>query len=1003
MEKARHDAFQAVYADDREACRQAFFQGVRDMLPFEATFRFDVNGSYVCWVNCNCNVIRDKGEVFIYMTYTDATAERKAREELAISERRLRCATEGASLRVIDYDIKSQTLKLSPFSAERFGSPTEIYPVPEAILPFFFEDEHDRVRQFFARIDQGEAEVSDVFWMKGVSGRAPECLRYVYTNTYDPEGRAVRAYGIVTDITAEKRLEEEYDNFLKILNSQILRDARAYFCINLTHNTCSDGVAEDFFMKFQEKGSYDDFFDSALSIFVIPEEKRLYEETYSRKALLKAFAEGQTEISHTFCVRLDRPETCWLKVVTSMRRNPRSGSVEGVTYTVDVTDHVIQKEINHKLTSTEFDYIAVTDTAEGRIDFRSMKGSMAIPLPDKGEKRSCFLNRILPLFLDEENRDGAAKALSLKTIIGALENNDAYSTTLTVRGEEGRKRRKQNTHMYLDKTKSKILAVQRDVTSIYEQEQQHRTDLEIALKAARQASTAKSEFLSRMSHEIRTPMNAIIGMNILAVQALGDDTKVADCLSKIGLSARYLLTLINDILDTSRIESGKMLLRNEKFFFSRFMETLNTIIYNQTKAKGLDYECIIDPAVDEGLIGDDMKLQQVLVNVLGNAIKFTESGKITLEVRCLERSRSLAKLRFVISDTGCGISDKDCHRIFEPFEQGDASNTAVYGGTGLGLAITKSLVELMGGLIRVRSIVGIGSEFTIDLPLQIDESVVVRPKGQLHLEKFRVLIVDDDALICQNTDVILQEIGMNGEWVTSGQEAVSKVKEHFQRNTPYHFILVDWKMPDMDGIETTRAIRRIVGPDVTIIIISAYDWQSIEEDAKAAGANMLISKPLMKTTLISAFERMLGTKEQKKNTSFPIFDFSGKRILVAEDNAINAEITKDLLELRHMTVDTVPNGLRAIEAFLQQPAGYYDAILMDVRMPFMDGLQATANIRHCSKSDAKTVPILAMTANAFDEDIEKSKAAGMNAHLSKPIEPDVLYRTLYRFIFEINR
>jgi len=504
-----------------------------------------------------------------------------------------------------------------------------------------------------------------------------------------------------------------------------------------------------------------------------------------------------------------------------------------------------------------------------------------------------------------------------------------------------------------------------------------------------------------MSHEIRTPLNAIIGMDTIAAQAVDNPEREADCISKIGLSARYLLSLINDILDMSRIESGKMLLKRESFPFPEFLSSVNNIIYPQARAKGVDYECTVSGEVSDTYIGDEMKLQQVLVNVLGNAVKFTAKGKITLNISVLGHESNQEKLRFVVSDTGCGIAEKDQQRIFDAFEQTDTSTTTAYGGTGLGLAITKNIVGLMGGRISVRSIVGVGSEFTIDVPLTVDEKSIRPASLPANLRDLHTLIVDDDLMICEQTQTILNDIGMIGEWVTNGREAVTRVKEYSVQKQFYDFILVDWKMPDMDGIETTREIRKIVGPDVTIIIISAYDWQSIETEARAAGANMMITKPLLRSTLVSAFERVLG-KEKDAAPAAVHYDFTGKRLLVAEDNDLNAEIARVLLEDKHFTVESAENGLKALEKFVKNPEGYYDAVLMDVRMPMMDGLQAAANIRHWDRPDARTIPIIAMTANAFDEDVEKSRAAGMNAHLSKPIEPELLYSTLYRLVYAGN-
>lgn len=296
---------------------------------------------------------------------------------------------------------------------------------------------------------------------------------------------------------------------------------------------------------------------------------------------------------------------------------------------------------------------------------------------------------------------------------------------------------------------------------------------------------------------------------------------------------------------------------------------------------------------------------------------------------------------------------------------------------------------------------GVGSEFTINIPLTIDEEITAAPVVNLQFTDMHTLIVDDDLVICEQTCNILKDIGMSGEWVTTGAEAVQKVRENFERAFLYDFILIDWKMPDMDGIETTRQIRKIVGPNVTIIIITAYDWESIEAEARAAGANLLISKPIFRASLVSAFEKAKGQEKEEERKEV-CYDFTGRKVLLAEDNAINAEIAKDLLEAKNFSVDLVPNGLKALEKFTCNPIGTYDAILMDIRMPLMDGLQASVNIRHWDREDAKKIPIIAMTANAFDEDIEKSRAAGMNAHLSKPIEPNIMYATLERLISDCH-
>ena len=588
-------------------------------------------------------------------------------------------------------------------------------------------------------------------------------------------------------------------------------------------------------------------------------------------------------------------------------------------------------------------------------------------------------------------------------IIRNLKTQRVFSTMYSIYDDEHRVYRKRIQYAYLDEAAGQVVMTRTDVTDIMEEQKKQQDLLESALLAAKQASSAKTEFLSRMSHEIRTPMNAIIGMSAIAAQSIGNDEEIADCISKIGISSRFLLSLINDILDMSRIESGKMLLKNENIPFEEFVNGINTICFAQAQARNIDYECTVAPDVEECYVGDAMKLQQVVMNVLSNAIKFTpEGGRVSMNISQRKRIKDNAELRFVINDTGCGISEKFIPHIFEPFAQENTSTTSNYGGTGLGLAISKNIVDMMNGQINVRSIVGVGTEFTVDVNLGITDEArhKYRERASYNFTELKALVVDDDVTVCEYTGIILKGMGVQFEWVDSGRKAIDKVTAKWKSKESFDLVLLDWKMPDMDGIETAREIRRIVGPDITIIIMTAYDWASIEHEAKLAGVNLLMSKPMFKSSLMSAFEKVFGDKKEGEHEDIVTnFDFTGKRVLLAEDHPPNVEVATKLLEHRGFAVEHAENGLRALEMFTTTPVGYYDAILMDIRMPQMDGLQAASNIRHCRKKDAKTVPIIAMTANAFEDDIEKSMAAGMNAHLAKPIEPDVLYSTLAQWIF----
>ena len=526
--------------------------------------------------------------------------------------------------------------------------------------------------------------------------------------------------------------------------------------------------------------------------------------------------------------------------------------------------------------------------------------------------------------------------------------------------------------------------------------------LRTALGAAEAANNAKTEFLSRMSHEIRTPMNAIIGMTAIALSALDNKERISDCLAKIGISARFLLSLINDILDMSRIESGRMNLAHEKFDFEEMINGLSSLFYPQAEEKGLKFNTVIEGVTEELYIGDSLRLRQILLNILSNALKFTPSGgRIQFTIRQMSRGDKDAWLRFTVSDTGIGMSKVFQKHLFESFEQENPNISIKYGGTGLGLAICKNLVTLMGGSINVHSIEGVGSEFCVDVKLGLTEESYRRKNFDiLKLRDLKTLIVDDDIVTCEHASLIMSDLGLQAEYVTSGASAVLEIEKGIREMKPYDIVLVDLKMPDMDGIQTAKAIRRLVGAETLVVVMTAYEWKEIEADARRAGVDFFITKPLFRSELVDLFEKINDFSEAvyEPETAKGEIQFAGERILLVEDNELNLEVAASLLEMKGLTIESACNGLQALEKFCSTPVGYYDAVLMDIRMPVMDGLEAARNIRLFDKSDAQTIPIIAMTANAFDEDVEKSHAAGMNAHLAKPIDPEKLFAVLQEFI-----
>ena len=527
---------------------------------------------------------------------------------------------------------------------------------------------------------------------------------------------------------------------------------------------------------------------------------------------------------------------------------------------------------------------------------------------------------------------------------------------------------------------------------------EQRESLSVALEDANQANKAKTAFLSNMSHEIRTPMNAIIGLDRIALNDPDISEMTREYLEKIGVSAQHLLSIINDILDMSRIESGRMSVKNEEFSFAKILAQINTIISGQCRDKGIEYECRVKGAVDDYYIGDDMKLRQVMINILGNAVKFTPSGgTVTFVVESTARFNGKSTLRFIISDSGIGMSQEFLPKLFNAFSQEDSSRTNRSGSTGLGMAITRSIIELMNGTISVESEKNKGTTFTVTITL-IDcdhknaqkEEIVIQP------HELSVLVIDDDPIACEHAQLVLGQVGVNCEKALSGAEGIQMAKVRLARREPYNLILVDWRMPDMDGVETTRKIRDTVGPETPVIILTSYNWEEIEDEAKAAGVDTFAAKPLFAGAVLDEFRDVF----RKKNTKLlrKTADLKGRRVLLAEDVTVNAEIMIMVLSMREIQVDLAENGRIAVEKFEENEEGYYDAVLMDMRMPEMDGLEATRRIRAMNRLDAKNIPIIALTANAFDEDVQLSMQAGLNAHLSKPIEPEALFKTLEELI-----
>lgn len=529
------------------------------------------------------------------------------------------------------------------------------------------------------------------------------------------------------------------------------------------------------------------------------------------------------------------------------------------------------------------------------------------------------------------------------------------------------------------------------------EEERQRQVLQSALDSAKAASNAKTQFLSNMSHDIRTPMNAIVGMTGIAAAHVDDRERVAQCLKKIGLSSRHLLSLLNDILDMSKIESGKMSLGNEPFNYAELVSECAELIRTSANEKQIEVTVHLSALKNENVVGDPLRIRQICLNILSNAVKYTpEGGKVLVEAR-QEHSlrRGYQSYVFKCTDNGVGMNAEFLSRLYQPFERVQDSTNSRVAGTGLGMAITKNLTDLMSGDIQVESRPGEGTTFTVTLPLRLqdveDEAV---PEEWIGV---RSMIIDDDKQICENAAELFTDMGLRPSFFTEGRAAVEYIAAEGKTDDPFRLVIVDWKMPDMDGIEVAARIRQEVGPEVPVIVLTAYDWAEIEGEARAAGVTAFLSKPFYRTKVCYLLSELSGENADEAVSSAAV-DYTGKRVLLVEDNELNREIVRELIGEMGAQIEEAVDGEEAVKAVSGSAEGYYDLILMDIQMPKMDGYEATKAIRAMDRSDARSVPIIAMTANAFEEDVRLALHAGMNAHLAKPIDTEVVWKTLNRYL-----
>lgn len=859
-------------------------------------------------------------------------------------------------------------------------------------------------------------------WQNGEKKRQFVCRallggrrRYISISAFFKDNRRNGGYAIMAfqDVDERTRKDRERTRNDRRMAAIIKSRYCSLSTVDLETGSCERFDLENGRTDRRREGRLEDYIRQGLEEHVAEADKQSFRERFSLEALRKKAETVEDFKEEIFRYRLKGMPVRWAEVYVLFLRQGEKTIVQMLGR--DITE---KKREEDRARREAMDKAAIINSLSGmffatyymdleRDTFRTItqKAEVGSVL---GDERNCTqaLQRYAETFVCPEDREEYLKQINQENLLKTLSREHPFQAfEYRMLPDESGRRAWIRATVVLAETASdgrpaRALYVAQDVTESKQQEEREQQALKEACEAANHANAAKSEFMSRMSHDIRTPMNAIIGMTAIAGRYLDDKERVADCLSKITVSSKHLLSLINEVLDMSKIESGKIDLAEEEINLSDLVGNLVTMIRPSIEEKKQNLDVRITNVEHEEVIGDSMRLQQIFTNILGNAMKYTPPGG-SIEMEIHERASSAygyASYEFIFRDNGIGMSREFQEKLFEPFSRAEDSRVSKIEGTGLGMTIARNIARRMSGDITVESELGKGTQFNVFLSLRLMNTAGPNTEK---LADLPVLVADDDETAAASTCLILENIGMQGEYVLNGRETVDRVWARRESGQDYFAVILDWKMPDMDGVETAREIRRKVGPDVPIIILSAYDWSGVEEEARSAGVNGFISKPLFKSRLVYLFNQLAGNDQESKSLSpdkpgnpLP----PGKRILLVEDNELNREIAEEILGQTGVLVESAENGKEALERFAQSQEEYYDMIFMDIQMPVMNGYEATAAIRKLPRKDAPRVPIVAMTANAFAEDVRRSRKAGMNGHLTKPLDLGALMKCLEKWL-----
>ena len=822
------------------------------------------------------------------------------------------------------------------------------------------------------------------------------------------DGSANRIAGILSNMDAEKRSLMQAQK-LAVFHRAFTSANLCEYYVNLEKNTFDTFKVESSLMTaFEQSHTWDELVKFFVDNYVIEEDKKTVTDFYNRSYITEKLKGLETELCQECRIILNGEER-WVRNV--VMRGEIEDSEYAMIFLRDITESKAETMRRMKMASDNasmelliksmvrlVDRFVVCNLEEDQYKFYNLQGEMIYK--PSGTYHD-FAGQVAAKYKTLEPLEPIDVLLSSENLRKNLtDERDIYKFEYCSLDENTYKIASFIPLEWKGTKLVKVLLASMDVSQEKKAEIESHKALKAAYRTAENASRAKTDFLSNMSHDIRTPMNAIIGLTAIAGANIENQDKVIECLGKITKSSRHLLGLINEVLDMARIESGKMSLAEEDFNLSELVDNLVTLTKPGIDEHRHNFEVHIEHIEHEAVCGDSLRIQQVFVNLMSNAVKYTpDGGNITFSIK--EKPNGFSELgcyEFSIEDNGIGMTPEYQKIMFEPFSRADDHRTTKVQGTGLGMAIARNIINLMNGNITVDSTLNKGTKITVTIYLKLQESEKEQEKELINLP---VLVVDDDKTCCESTVATLKDIGIEGEWVLTGKEAVERCYARHEMNSDYFAVILDWKMPEMDGIETARKIRERVGKEVTIIILTSFEFSEIEEDARAAGVDAFIAKPLFRSRLTAVLRQFTSEKKEKNARDyleeFSKVDYTGKKILIVEDNELNREIAAEILGMTGAEIDVAENGKIAVEKVVNAPENEYDLAFMDIQMPIMNGYEATAAIRSLPGARGK-VPIIAMTANAFAEDVQLAKNTGMNEHIAKPLDMNKLNDVLRQWL-----